>query len=408
MAPESKPRKPYRTYRGGRAGGIDDADAARFDFTGRSAAAAAPARAPTPEGLPAPDMRPSREPLPGRRVAEPPPPGGPAGPRRGFFRRRWRRILAIGIPVLFLLFAFWLYLGYRAFSDEVAKANKRIDKRTRAALTPTGNILRNPQISLVMGSDSRGQSATAGARADSILLVRTDPSHHLISMLSIPRDLYVPIPGHGTNKINAAFAFGGPPLLIRTVNKLTSLKVNHVVLVDFAGFRKLIDDLGGITIVNPTKIVSSENFDGHGWQFGKGPIHLDGRRALAYARIRHTTNAADTDISRTERQQRVLQALMHELIKPSSLLHLPSVGRSVVKPLATDLSANELLGMGWIKFRSGRTLECHLGGTPLVLGGQDVLQSSEQNAAVVQMFLGNSAPQPSPKGQLYAPGCTVK
>jgi len=408
MAPESKPRKPYRTYRGGRAGGIDDADAARFDFTGRSAAAAAPARAPTPEGLPAPDMRPSREPLPGRRVAEPPPPGGPAGPRRGFFRRRWRRILAIGIPVLFLLFAFWLYLGYRAFSDEVAKANKRIDKRTRAALTPTGNILRNPQISLVMGSDSRGQSATAGARADSILLVRTDPSHHLISMLSIPRDLYVPIPGHGTNKINAAFAFGGPPLLIRTVNKLTSLKVNHVVLVDFAGFRKLIDDLGGITIVNPTKIVSSEDFDGHGWQFGKGPIHLDGRRALAYARIRHTTNAADTDISRTERQQRVLQALMHELIKPSSLLHLPSVGRSVVKPLATDLSANELLGMGWIKFRSGRTLECHLGGTPLVLGGQDVLQSSEQNAAVVQMFLGNSAPQPSPKGQLYAPGCTVK
>jgi len=408
MAPESKPRKPYRTYRGGRAGGIDDADAARFDFTGRSAAAAAPARAPTPEGLPAPDMRPSREPLPGRRVAEPPPPGGPAGPRRGFFRRRWRRILAIGIPVLFLLFAFWLYLGYRAFSDEVAKANKRIDKRTRAALTPTGNILRNPQISLVMGSDSRGRSATAGARADSILLVRTDPSHHLISMLSIPRDLYVPIPGHGTNKINAAFAFGGPPLLIRTVNKLTSLKVNHVVLVDFNGFRKLIDDLGGITIVNPTKIVSSENFDGHGWQFGKGPIHLDGRRALAYARIRHTTNAADTDISRTERQQRVLQALMHELIKPSSLLHLPSVGRSVVKPLATDLSANELLGMGWIKFRSGRTLECHLGGTPLVLGGQDVLQSSEQNAAVVQMFLGNSAPQPSPKGQLYAPGCTVK
>jgi LCP family protein required for cell wall assembly len=408
MAPESKPRKPYRTYRGGRAGGIDDADAARFDFTGRSAPAAAPARAPTPEGLPAPDMRPSREPLPGRRVAEPPPPGGPAGPRRGFFRRRWRRILAIGIPVLVLLFAFWLYLGYRAFSDEVAKANKRIDKRTRAALTPTGNILRNPQISLVMGSDSRGQSATAGARADSILLVRTDPSHHLISMLSIPRDLYVPIPGHGTNKINAAFAFGGPPLLIRTVNRLTSLKVNHVVLVDFAGFRKLIDDLGGITIVNPTKIVSSEDFDGHGWQFGKGPIHLDGRRALAYARIRHTTNAADTDISRTERQQRVLQALMHELIKPSSLLHLPSVGRSVVKPLATDLSANELLGMGWIKFRSGRTLECHLGGTPLVLGGQDVLQSSEQNAAVVQMFLGNSAPQPSPKGQLYAPGCTVK
>jgi LCP family protein required for cell wall assembly len=406
MAPESKPRKPYRTYRGGRAGGSDDADAARFDFTGRSAAASAPARPPTPEGLPAPDMRPRREPLPGRRVAEPPPPGAPpAGP--GFLRRRWRRILAIAVPVVLLLFAFWLYLGYRAFSDEVAKANKRIDKRTRAALAPAGNILRDPQIGLVMGSDSRGRSATAGARADSILLVRTDPSHHLISMLSIPRDLYLPIPGHGTNKINAAFAFGGPPLLIRTVNRLTDLKVNHVVLVDFTGFRDLIDKLGGITIVNPTKLVSSQNFDGHSWQFGKGAIHLDGRRALAYARIRHTTNAADSDISRTERQQRVLQALMHQLVTPSSIFHLPSIGRAVAKPLATDLSANELIGMGWIKFRAGRTLECHLGGTPLVLGGQDVLQSSEQNAAVVQMFLGESAPQPAPKGQLYAPGCTT-
>jgi LCP family protein required for cell wall assembly len=406
MAPESKPRKPYRTYRGGRAGGSDDADAARFDFTGRSASASAPARAPTPEGLPAPDMRPRREPLPGRRVAEPPPPAGP-GTGPGFLRRRWRRILAIAVPVVFLLFAFWLYLGYRAFSDEVAKANKRIDKRTRAALAPAGNILRSPQISLVMGSDSRGKSATADARADSILLVRTDPGKHLISMLSIPRDLYVPIPGHGTNKINAAFAFGGPPLLIRTVDRLTDLRVNHVVLVDFSGFRDLIDKLGGITIVNPTKITSSQNFDGHGWHFGKGSIHLDGRRALAYARIRHTTNAADSDISRTERQQRVLQALMHQIVKPSSIFHLPSIGSAVAKPLATDLSANELIGMGWIKFRAGRTLECHLGGTPLVLGGQDVLQSSEQNAAVVQMFLGQSAPQPAPRGQLFAPGCSV-
>src|SRR6476660_4552768 len=377
MAPESKSPKPYRTYRGGRAGGSDDADAARFDFTGRSAAAAAPARAPTPEGMPPPAMRPPPPSLPGRKVATPPPPGGP-GTGPGFFRRRWRRILGIAIPVVLLLFVFWLYLGYRAFSEEVARANKSSDK-----------------------------SATLGARADSILLVRTDPGSHLISMLSVPRDLYVPIPGHGENKINAAFAFGGPPLLIRTVNRLTDLNVNHVVLVDFTGFKDLIDDLGGITIVNPTKIVSSQPFDGISWQFGKGPIHLDGRRALAYARIRHTTNSADTDISRTERQQRVLQALMHELVTPSSLLHLPSVGRSIAKPLATDLSANELLGMGWIKFRAGRTLECHLGGTPLVLGGQDVLQSSEQNAAVVQMFLGASAPQPAPKGQLYAPGCTV-
>jgi LCP family protein required for cell wall assembly len=397
---DSKPTKSYRTYKGGRAG-RDDPEAARFNFGGGGSGTAAPPRPRTPEGMPRPDYR-GPDALPGRPVATP---GGK--PPRSFLRRRWKRILAIGIPVCFLLFAFWLYLGYRSFSNEIAHANKRLNKATLAALSPAGNIMTNPQISLIMGSDSRGSSALSGARSDSILLVRTDPSHHLISMLSIPRDLDVPIPGHGTDKINASFAFGGPPLLIHTVHRYTGLPVNHMVLVDFTGFKDLIDSLGGVTIYNPYKVVSSQPFDGLYWHFAKGTIHLDGRHALAYARIRHTTNPRDSDITRTERQQRVTQALMKQLVTPSSLFNLPSVGRDLAKPLATDLSAPELLAMGWIKFRASRTLECHLGGTPASIGGQDVLQPSEQNAAVVGMFLGKQAPQPAPAGQLYAPGCTV-
>jgi polyisoprenyl-teichoic acid--peptidoglycan teichoic acid transferase len=397
---DSKPTKSYRTYKGGRAG-RDDPEAARFNFGGGGSGTAAPPRPRTPEGMRRPDYR-GPDALPGRPVATP---GGQ--PPRSFLRRRWKRILAIGIPVCFLLFAGWLYLGYRSFSNEITKANKRLNKATLAALQPAGNIMTSPQISMIMGSDSRGASALSGARSDSILLVRTDPSHHLISMLSIPRDLDVEIPGHGTDKINAAFAFGGPPLLIHTVDKYTGLPVNHMVLVDFTGFKDLIDSLGGVTIDNPYKIVSSQPFDGLIWHFGKGPIHLDGRRALAYARIRHTTNPRDSDITRTERQQRVTQALMHQLVTPSSLLHLPSIGRDLAKPLATDLSAPELIAMGWIKFRASRTLECHLGGVPESIGGQDVLQPSERNAAVIGMFLGKQAPQPAPKGELYSPGCTV-
>jgi LCP family protein required for cell wall assembly len=395
---DSKPTKSYRTYRGGRAG-RDDPEAARFNFGGGGAGTAAPPRPRTPEGMPRPGFR-GPDALPGRPVAAP---GGQ--PPRSFLRRRWKRILAIGIPVCFLLFAFWLYLGYRSFSNEIAHANKRLNKATLAALQPAGNIMTSPQISLIMGSDSRGSSAVSGARSDSILLVRTDPSHHVISMLSIPRDLDVEIPGHGTNKINASFAYGGPPLLIRTVDKFTGLGVNHMVLVDFTGFKDLIDSLGGVTIYNPYKVVSSQPFDGLIWHFAKGTIHLDGRHALAYARIRHTTNPRDSDITRTERQQRVVQALMKQLVTPTSLFHLPSIGRDLAKPLATDLSAPELLAMGWIKFRASRTLECHLGGTPASIGGQDVLQPSEQNAAVVGMFLGKQAPQPPAKDSLFAPGC---
>jgi polyisoprenyl-teichoic acid--peptidoglycan teichoic acid transferase len=403
---DSKPTKPYRTYRGGRAG-RDDPESARFDFSGAAAGTAAPPRPRTPEGLPRPGVRRPGDVLPGRRVAEP---GGPPPPARrpGFRGWPWRRIIGIGIPVLLLLFVGWLYLGYRSFSNEIAKANARLNKATIHALAPAGNILTSPQISLIMGSDSRGSNAVSGARSDSILLVRTDPSKHLISMLSIPRDLSVSIPGHGTNKINASFAYGGPPLLIHTVDRFTGLGVNHVVLVDFTGFKDLIDSLGGVTVQNPWKIVSSQPFDGLIWHFAKGPIHLDGRHALAYARIRHTTNPRDSDITREERQQRVVQALMHKLVSPSTLFHLPSVGRDIAKPLATDLSAQEILGMGWLKFRASRTLQCHLGGTPESIGGQDVLQPSDQNAAVVQMFLGKQAPQPPARGQLFGPGCTVK
>jgi len=396
--PDHSSRKSYRVYRGGHVR-KDDPDAARFAF-GQASAAAVKERPATPAGMPRPGAPASPPPpqLPGRQVATVPP--------RRRFRPGWKRGILLGVGAIVVLLVFWLYLGYRSFSNEIAKANARLDHKTEKALTPAGNILTSPQVTLVLGSDSRGANSTA--RADSIVLMRTDPGKHLISMLSIPRDLYVDIPGHGRTKINAAYAYGGAPLLIRTINSLTGLQVNHIVLVNFAGFKELIDSLGGVTLYNKRKIVSSQPFDGHNWVFPKGTITLDGRRALAYSRIRHTTNPQDTDITRTERQQLVMQSLSHQLVSFSSLLHLPSIGSSLAKPLTTDLSANELLGMGWEKFRASRTLECHAGGLPQVIGGQDVLLSVPQNRQVVQMFLGEIAPLPAPKGSLYDPGCQVK
>ena len=253
----------------------------------------------------------------------------------------------------------------------------------------------------MLGSDSRGAGSTA--RADSIVLMRTDPGKHLDQHAVDPARPLRHIPGHGRTKINAAYAYGGAPLLIRTINSLTGLQVNHIVLVNFAGFKELIDSLGGVTLYNKRKIVSSQPFDGHNWVFPKGTITLDGRRALAYSRIRHTTNPQDTDITRTERQQLVMQSLSHQLVSFSSLLHLPSIGSSLAKPLTTDLSANELLGIGWNKFRASRTLECHAGGTPQVIGGQDVLLSVPENRQVVQMFLGEIGADPGVQGLALRP-----
>ena len=349
--------------------------------------------------MPAPRMDGTQPALPGRRVAT-------VQPRRRRWLPGWKKGILLGTAAVVLLFGFWLYLGYRSFSNEVANANARLDNRTKRALAPAGNIFTPPQVTLVLGSDSRGAKTTA--RADSILLMRTDPGKHLISLLSIPRDLRVPIAGHGDDKINASFAYGGAPLLIKTINHLTGFKVNHVVLVDFKGFINLINSMGGVTIVNPRRVDSSEKFGGKLWHFPKGSITLNGRNALAFARIRKTTNPQDSDISRTGRQQLVMQAIAHQLVSFSSLLNLPQIGRDIARPLATDLSANEMLGIGWVKFRSSRTLECHLGGTPQQIGGQDVIVGSDQNRSIVQMFLGEQAPLPAPKGQIYDPGCLIK
>jgi LCP family protein required for cell wall assembly len=306
--------------------------------------------------------------------------------------------VAIGLGI-------WLFLGYRAFSDSVAKANRRFDRITRRhpvrpLLDPVGGlVLNNPTTILVLGRDRTG-------RSDSIQIIRTDPGKHLVSTLAIPRDLRVAIDGHEQDKINAAYAFGGPALALRTVRAFTGLKINHVVLVDFAGVVRLVNAVGGIDIVSSERLRS--DFDGHVYSFPKGPVHLTGREALAYARIRKNQyNASDSDVTRGVRQQQVMQALKHKLATPGTLLRLRSVGARAADPLATDLSAFELIQLGWVDFRSDRHLQCHLGGTPADIAGVSFLQPVPENRTVLDEFLGNVAVAAADRSNPFAPGCTT-
>jgi LCP family protein required for cell wall assembly len=321
------------------------------------------------------------------------------------------RLLAIALPLAIVALAGWIGYGYLQFRDSVERANRRVSAATRRQLTPaSGPPLRRATTVLVLGSDRRPGEGPGTSRSDSIMLVRSDPSRGRMVELSIPRDLRVDIPGHGQDKINAAYSLGGPPLAIRTVRRLLGpdVPINHVALVGFAGFRKLVDALGGVTVDNPRKIVSN-SFDGHRWRFGKGRIHLDGRHALAYARVRdNTLDPSDSDVSRGGRQQRVLSGIARELVSPSTLLRLPSVGRAIAEPLATDLTAAELLGLGWRKFRASHTVHCRLGGAPETIGGGSYLIGAEENRQVVGMFLGRSAPLAPRRGDPFAPGCTVE
>ena len=373
--------KPYRLYRGGRVKGK------------------------------VPLQRTTRPPAKPRRG-----PGVPGAPRR----RRWGLWIALTALGILVFFVVWGALGFLSFSSGVEKANDRLPRAAKAKLAERdGSLLSDPATILVIGTDGgRAPGRGDARRSDSLLLVRTDPGKHRLSYLSIPRDLQVDIPRYGTAKINSANQVGGPALTIETVRALIGLPIHHVVVVDFDGFKDLIDALGGIE-VNVPKPILSNKFDcpykprrcrdWEGWRFAKGKQHLDGRRALVYSRIRtNQLDPSDTDISRGGRQQAVAEAVGDEIASFGTFLRLPFAGDSLAAPLATDLSAWELARLGWVRFRAdaSRSLHCRLGGEPSSSGGESVLLGSEDNVAVVSMFLGRSAPLAPPKGTLYGAGCT--
>ena len=345
-----------------------------------------------------------------------------AQPRETADRPRWGRRIALGILALVLLSAAWLAAGYLSFRSGVADANERLPKAVETALAPQdGTLLSKPSLILLLGTDGDRTAARADARrSDSILLLRTEPGRHRLSYLSIPRDLRVDIPGFGPYKINAAFQLGGPALTMRTVRALTGLQPNHVVMVDFADFRSVINALGGVEVDVPKPILSNR-FDcpyktqarcqqWQGWRFEKGSQTMDGRRALIYSRVRENQlDPSENDLTRGSRQQAVVDAMTDKLVGFGTFLRLPFIGSDLAKPLTTDLSAGQLAQLGWVRFRadSDRALHCRLGGEPSFAGGESVLIATEENTATLAMFTGRSAPQPPRPGTTYGAGCTI-
>ena len=337
-------------------------------------------------------------------------------------RPRWRRRIGLIVLLVLVFLIVWTVASYISFRSGVEDANARLPKAVEAGLAPQeGALATKPSLTLLLGTDGDKTAARSDARrSDSILLVRTDPGRHRLAYLSIPRDLRVEIPDHGTYKINAAYQLGGPALTLRTVRALTGLQPNHVVLVDFDDFRTVIDALGGVEIDVPKPILSNR-FDcpyatdarcqqWQGWRFEKGTQKMNGKRALIYSRVRENRlDPSENDLTRGERQQAVVEAMTDKLVGPGTFLKLPFIGGDLVKPLTTDLSAGQLLQLGWVKFRanSSRALHCRLGGEPQTIGGESVLIGTEENAAAISMFTGRSAPQPPPPGTSYGAGCLV-
>jgi len=161
---------------------------------------------------------------------------------------------------------------------------------------------------LFIGSDARPGDTVS--RSDVIILMHIDQDSNKVYLIHFPRDLYVTIPGHGKNKINASYAFGGAPLLVRTVQDLIGVKINHVAKTDFTGFSAMTDAVGGVRVW----AAEASNGTGNGGPvvIHKGWNDLNGTQALAFVRERH--DLSEGDISRGQRQLAFIKALMTKAI----------------------------------------------------------------------------------------------
>lgn len=215
-------------------------------------------------------------------------------------------------------------------------------------------ILSQPTLNvLLLGTDARPED-TGPTRTDALVLVRIERESGRVSMLSIPRDLWVTYPSGGEGRINAAYAIGerrfgpggGAALAKSTVGALVGLKIDHFVLINFQGFETLIDLLGGITVDVPEPLYDpaypTEDYGTMEVRFEAGPQRLNAERALIYARTRH----ADSDFGRNQRQQQVLMAIFERIRDRGLLQQLTSLDdytgamRDYVK---TDLSRKRML-----------------------------------------------------------------
>ncbi|HWD03173.1 MAG TPA: LCP family protein [Amycolatopsis sp.] len=261
-----------------------------------------------------------RPPMPPRQV--PPddyPPPGP--PRRR--RRRWgfgKVLMTLLIIIVLFIGGIWAYLEFSI---------KRVDALSDYSGRPAAAAGTNW---LIVGSDSRdglsaadeerlatGDVAAAGGgqRTDTIMIAHIPDNDTKPTLLSLPRDSEVSIPGHGTSKINAAFSIGGPSLLVKTVEGVTGLHIDHYAEIGFGGFANVVDAIGGVDMCVPEDMNDTET----GIDIKAGCQKLDGRDALGFVRMRHSSATPRSDLDRVANQRKFIGALVSQIASPGTLLN---------------------------------------------------------------------------------------
>lgn len=230
-------------------------------------------------------------------------------------------LTAIGAFVLVLVgvSAFYLTSIAQRFDQGTQKIAEAFPDAKVRPPEPTGAAASAQNI-LLLGTDTRGEVVSiddiAGQRSDTMMVAHIPADRQGVTVMSIMRDCWVEISGHGMAKVNAALAYGGVPLAVQTVESLIGVPIDHVAIFDFTGFIGVTDAVGGVDIDNPTEF---DSYHLRGTTFAQGRIHLDGAQALAFARERYAF--IDGDYTRVRNQQAFIAALLDKVLSSDTALN---------------------------------------------------------------------------------------
>jgi LCP family protein required for cell wall assembly len=260
--------------------------------------------------------------------------------RRTRRKVRWGRVFLL-LFVLLTFVAAFAGAAYYTYSKVTAPASAggpaAADKSGDDKLANRINIL-------ILGvDDGDNENPGAGKRSDSMILASIDPASAAVSLLSIPRDTRVTIPGRsGQDKIAHAFAYGGPELAARTVSDFLAVPVSYYIVVNWQGFIQIVDILGGVGLYVEKDMNYDDPYAHLSIHLQKGYQYLDGAKAGQYIRYRHDELG---DIGRVQRQQRFLKALAGELFQAGTILKLPALTAALREHVVTDMSPLTMLGL---------------------------------------------------------------
>ena len=308
--------------------------------------------------------------------------------RKGIRRTRW---WMWSLPVLLVA----VILGFEVFAGPVS-----IQSLTRASQLDPGNVDTSPsdwvermfggetEITdgplnvLVLGVDTRPDSEEMGSRTDTIMLVRVVPRTGDVKLLSVPRDLLVEVEPGGKDRINSAYNYGGVDETIDALENYSGVPVDHYATIDFEGFERVIDAMGGVRVD-----VGVGQFP-EKWRMGEDVQRLNGHKALIYARYRGTPGA---DLDRMQRQRELVGALRSDALRWHTVKTLPEIMKVMDENVQTDLDLDGAITLGQVLIRRGRHAEMtsqQLKGTPETLsdGDEVLIPDDDANQAILDDF----------------------